>query len=135
MITQPYYRDDSCFDDGTGSDPGPHLRSRAPDDGAYATYTDPSTGESHPRVCWRPEDGDPSLDPAGARKFWQGDIATHGMHIQFIADSDNAQMPVPLTEVDSEQRIVILPGLQANVGDQYGRHVEFPLQALVRPYV
>ncbi|MFA5892004.1 MAG: hypothetical protein WDA27_13810 [Actinomycetota bacterium] len=135
LITQPYYRDDSCFDDGTGSDPGPHLRSRAPDDGAYGTYTDPSTSESLPRVCWTPEDGDPASNPAGARKFWQGDIATHGMHIQFIADSDNAQMPVPLTEVDSEQRIVILPGLQLNVGDQYGRHVEFPLQALVRPYV
>ena len=29
----PYYRDDSCFDDGTGSDPGPHLNPRAVDDG------------------------------------------------------------------------------------------------------
>ena len=25
----PYYRDDSCFDDGTGSDPGPRLPARA----------------------------------------------------------------------------------------------------------
>ena len=27
----PYYRDDSCFDDGTGTNPGPHTGGRGPD--------------------------------------------------------------------------------------------------------
>src|SRR5262249_11763793 len=28
LLTVPYYRDDSCFDDGTGSDPGLHVAPR-----------------------------------------------------------------------------------------------------------
>src|SRR5207248_2300279 len=39
LFAIPYYRDDSCFDDGTGSDPGPKLKPR---DGMMkeATYVD-----------------------------------------------------------------------------------------------
>lgn len=130
LLAQPYYRDDSCFDDGTGSDPGPHLRGRGVDNGSYATYTD-ENGDLQDRVCWDPaKDG----DPAGSRKFWQGDIATHGLHIQLIADSDNANLTVPVDEIVSEQRMVVLPGEQENVGDQYGRSVEFPLQTVARPF-
>ncbi|MFP5225133.1 MAG: hypothetical protein ACLGH3_06240 [Actinomycetota bacterium] len=133
IIAQPYYRDDSCFDDGTGSDPGPHLRSRGVDDGPYATYTD-RYGEIRERICWDADvHGDPQLDPDGPRKFWQGDIGTHGVHIQIIADSDNANMTVPLTEMMIEQRMVILPGEQPNVGELYGRNTEFPLQVRARP--
>jgi len=51
--------------------------------------------------------------------LYQGDIGTHGVHIELIADSDNATATVPLTEVDAEARIVMLPGLQNNVGEQY----------------
>ena len=64
--------------------------------------------------------------------FFQGDIGTHGIHIQLIADSDNAlDSPLPLTEIDGEQRIVVLPGLQPNVGEQYGRGTEKPLVVAV----
>ena len=129
-IAQPYYRDDACFDDGTGSDPGPHLRSRGVDSGEFATYTD-ETG-THARVCWDPSDGIPPSDPALARKYWQGDIGTHGLHIQLIADSDNAQLTVPVTEMMMEQRIVAIGGLQPNVGDAYGRASDLPLVARVR---
>src|SRR3954447_19426293 len=51
LIATPYYRDDACFDDGTGNDPGIHLKSRSvdvgPSDDASFTgdasqYYDPS---------------------------------------------------------------------------------------------
>ena len=136
LAAQPYYRDDSCFDDGTGTDPGPHLKSRDVDDGEFGMYIDPVTGEFKARVCWTPADGDPNDVTVGdgrPRKFWQGDIATHGVHIQFIADSDNANLTKPVNEVDTEQRMVVLPGDQPNVGERYGRNAEVPLQAVARP--
>jgi len=138
LIAQPYYRDDSCFDDGTGSDPGPHLNSRAVDDGPFGTYVDPRDGLTKPRVCWTPADGDPSDPSVGdgrPRKFWQGDIATHGVHLQFIADSDNANLTKPVNEIDFEQRMVVLPGNQPNVGERYGRASELPLITIATLFV
>jgi hypothetical protein len=161
LIATPYYRDDSCFDDGTGSDPGPHLKSRSVDDGTGMGYTgdasmyfdpsDPTGGPKHDgwkkRVCWTPKDGDPqdaSIGDGRPRKFWNGDIATHGLHINLIADSDNAYQTEPIDEVDSVQRMVVLPPSivdparsrngTVNVGEQFGRSVEFPLQTVVIPY-
>ena len=123
-VTVPYYRDDACFDDGTGTDPGPHLDPADPD---------PTTFGGVPRECWDPSMGDP-LSVVPREHLYQGSIGTHGIHIELIADSDNATMPVPLTEIDSETRIVVLPGTGAelgNVGEQYGRGVEKPLVAVV----
>ena len=75
------------------------------------------------------------------RKFWNADIATHGLHINLIADSDNAYQTVPIDEVDSEQRMVVLPpsvvsqgGDTVNVGEQFGRSLEFPLVTTVTPF-
>src|SRR5207237_3272977 len=52
LTTTPYYRDDSCFDDGTGTDPGLHVKPRA---------VDPTVDSNgNPRVCWKPSDGDPA---------------------------------------------------------------------------
>ena len=113
LFAMPYYRDDSCFDDGTGSDPGPRLMPRSDQE--------PRAG----RTCWKPSDG----DPAGNPKYFQGDIGTHGMHLLLIAESDNARQTVPLTEIDAEQRLVFLPGDKGNVGEQYGRSFEKPLVA------
>ena len=122
VATVPYYRDDACFDDGTGSDPGPHLKSRGVDPDVD------STGQ--PRRCWTPAMGDPSsIVPRD--NLYQGSIGTHGIHIELIADSDNALTTVPLTEIDAESRIVVLPGQQPNVGERYGRSVEKPLVAIV----
>jgi hypothetical protein len=147
LLATPYYRDDSCFDDGTGNDPGPHLRSRAVDSGEAATYLDPRDSTWKPRVCWQPSDGDPqdaSIGDGRPRKFWNADIATHGLHINLIADSDNAYQTEPIDEVDSEQRMVVLPADDVdpsrttsgtvNVGEQYGRSVEYPLQPVVTPF-
>ncbi|HZN14689.1 MAG TPA: hypothetical protein VFB78_10505 [Acidimicrobiales bacterium] len=121
LVTTPYYRDDSCFDDGTGTDPGSHLNPR---------HTDPVV-DSHgkPRRCWTPADGDPDLYPDD--HFFQGDVGTVGIHVLLVAESDNAMQTVPLTEIDSEQRVVLLPGLWHNVGEQYGRGTEKPLVAFV----
>jgi hypothetical protein len=124
LVTMPYYRDDSCFDDGTGSDPGPHVNGRS---------TDPSVDSlGQPRACWLPADGDPSTAQP-ADHFYQGDIATHGLHIEVIADSDNAFTTVPLDEIDSEQTVVLLPGEQGNVGEKYGRGTEKPLVVTAAP--
>jgi hypothetical protein len=56
-----------------------------------------------------------------------------------IADSDNAHQTVPLTEVDSENRIVVLKpmlddsGKPVNVGERYGRGTEKPLVVVAHP--
>ena len=126
LVTLPYYRDDACFDDGTGTDPGEHV---APRD------TDPVVSRSGaPRTCWKPSDGDP-LHLMPRDRFFQGAIGTHGVHIELIADSDNLLLTVPLTEISSDQRIVLLPGRQPNVGERYGRGVEKPLVAVALPYL
>ena len=135
LAAVPYYRDDACFDDGTGNDPGPHMDSRSPDgdEPSDSTYTDPITGEVKDRECWDSENPDHPDVPNGDPRFYQGSIGTHGVHILAIADSDNAATPFPLTEIDSEQRVVVLPGDPGNVGELYGRHSEKPLVVVARP--
>jgi hypothetical protein len=122
MLALPYYRDDSCFDDGTGSDPGPRVDPGSSNE--PRTYVDPTTGAKAPRQCWKPSDGVPA---AGDQRYYQGDIGTHGLHLLFQLESDNARQEVPIDEIVSEQRMVMLPGQQSNVGEQYGREFEKPL--------
>ena len=123
VVALPYYRDDSCFDDGTGTNPGPKLKLRSGDE--------PRTYEGAPRKCWTTEDGVVDGDP----RFYQGSIATHGLHIMFLVDSDNARTQVPVNEINAEQRMVFLPGDQGgNVGEQYGRSFEKPLVAATLPF-
>ena len=117
----------TSFDDGTGSDPGPRV-----DPGSShepRTYVDPTTGQTLPRKCWTPADGIPA---AGDQQYYQGDIGTHGLHLLFQVESDNARQQVPIDEIVSEQRMVMLPGQQPNVGEQYGREFEKPLVVRVR---
>src|SRR3712207_4110252 len=40
LVAVPYYRDDACFDDGTGSDPGVELFPREPDKEAASRAPD-----------------------------------------------------------------------------------------------
>ena len=74
LFAVPYYRDDSCFDDGTGTDPGPRVHLRSGDEPRTAA-------DGTPRTCWHPEDGLPNASD----HFFQGSIATHGVHLLFIA--------------------------------------------------
>ena len=168
VATFPYYRDDACFDDGTGNDPGPKLHARSADEPATWGY-DPATGvpmspapagatQVFQRRCWNHNpDGtplnipgtqyfdpskpvqqadappDPGFSPQGDIRYYQGSIGTHGQHVEIITDSDNAQLTVPVDEIDSEQRQVVLPGDPGNVGEQYGHSFDRPLVATVSP--
>jgi hypothetical protein len=124
VFAMPYYRDDSCFDDGTGSDPGPKVNLRSGNEPAMSKTT------GGPRKCWQTSDGLPD----GTDRFYQGSIATHGLHILLVADSDNARMTVPTTEMVAEQRMVMLPGFRdGTAGQQYGRTMEKPLVPVVAP--
>jgi hypothetical protein len=120
LFAVPYYRDDSCFDDGTGTDPGPKLHLRSGDEPATAS-------DGTPRRCWRPEDGLPD----GSDRFYQGSIGTHGLHLLFLVESDNARLTEPVDEIVAEQRMVMLPGDPGNVGERYGRGFEKPLVPVV----
>ncbi len=164
----PYYRDDACFDDGTGTDPGPKLHLRSKDEPTTWGYdpvtgvpTSPAPAGANPvyqRRCWNHHpDGspynipgtltydagkpaeqpdpvpNPAFSPQGDIRYFEGDVATHGLHLQFVVDSDNADATVPLDEIDTEQRQVVLHGNQGNVGEQYGHSFDKPLVALVQP--
>src|SRR4051812_41818803 len=124
MAAVPYYRDDSCFDDGTGSDPGPKLHLRSGDEPAVAS-------DGTPRRCWHTSDGELGGDGLDDH-YYQGSIGTHGLHLLFLVDSDNARQTVPLTEIVSNWRMVMLPGQQgAQAGEQYGRGFEKPLLPVI----
>jgi hypothetical protein len=120
VVAVPYYRDDSCFDDGTGSDPGPKVHLRSGDEPRTAA-------DGTPRRCWKPSDGIPD----GSDRFFQGSIGTHGLHLLFLADSDNARMTVPTDEIVSDWTMAMLPGNPGNVGEAYGRTFERPLVTTV----
>ena len=127
VVAVPYYRDDACFDDGTGSNPGPHLDARDVDgDEESDSFYTAEDGTRQPRKCWD-SDTDPIPPPEGDPRYYQGAIGTHGVHILLIADSDNAHTTVPVTEIDSDQRIVVLPPTLENVGSLYGHQPEKPL--------
>jgi hypothetical protein len=166
LVSFPYYRDDSCFDDGTGNDPGPRLKLRSSGEPSTWGY-DPATGVAvapappgattvYQRRCWnhhadggpynlkgaatydpgKPAENpdpatDPSFSPQGDVRYFQGDVGTHGIHLALIADSDNAQLTVPVSEIDSQQTQVVLPGNRGNVGEQYGRAFDEPLVTVV----
>ena len=124
LFAEPYYRDDSCFDDGTGSDPGPKLHLRSANEPSVAA-------DGTPRKCWAPADGLPD----GSDHYYQGSIGTHGLHLLFLAESDNARQTVPLDEIVSDWQMVMLPGQRdGTAGEQYGRSFEKPLAAAVAPY-
>jgi hypothetical protein len=125
VLAVPYYRDDACFDDGTGSDPGRELFPRDADN-------EKKSGLNGARSCWR---GTPAV-PGGDPKYWQGSIATHGLHILFLADSDNARQTVPVSEIVAETRMVMLPGKRdGSVGEQYGRGFEKQLGVAALPTI
>ena len=40
LVAEPYYVDDSCFDDGTGANPGPHVQLRSADEPTTWGFSD-----------------------------------------------------------------------------------------------
>jgi hypothetical protein len=101
LLAVPYYRDDSCFDDGTGTDPGPRVNLH---DSGKVNEEPRTASDGSPRKCWAPSDGVPDASD----HYFQGSIGTHGVHILMVLESDNARQTVPLDEIVSEQRMVML---------------------------
>jgi hypothetical protein len=183
----PYYVDDSCFDDGTGEDPGPHIALRSADepttwgfedvggkpvaispapapadrypgtvhrdgqtyDGTqsyqrrcwnhYANgtpYNIPGTATYNPKLPAKAPDPPPdhSFGPQGDVRYFQGDIATHGLHLLFTSDSDNADATVPIDEIDATDTQFILPPDQPNIGNATDLMYVAPIQTLATPF-
>src|SRR3954452_17330121 len=136
ILAVPYYRDDACFDDGTGNDPGPELFPKN-----YKAEQATKAPDGSPRRCWAPAHGvtNPHGGDRGDSRFWQGDIGTHGLHLLFTGESDNARLTTPVDEIVSDWDMVMLPpsksldpaGHVKNLGEQYGRPLEKPLVAVV----
>jgi hypothetical protein len=188
LVAVPYYVDDSCFDDGTGANPGPHIQLRSDDEPTTWGFADvdgkpvaqtpaPAKadrfhgavrkggmtyrgGRVYQRRCWNHNpDGtpfnlpgtvtfDPSkrvqkadrapdlhFSPQGDVRFLQGDVATHGQHMLLLAEADNADLTVPVTEVDAADNQLILPPGVGNVGAAASRAYLLPITlAVVTPF-
>lgn len=188
---EPYYVDDSCFDDGTGNSPGPQVDPRnidpttwgfqdvdgkpvavapAPpagqrylgtviDDGQRYDTGTTSPPDTFARRCWNHEaDGtpynipgtatynsgkpaqqqdaapNPDFGPQGDVRYFEGDIATHGLHLLLTSDSDNADLTTSVDEIDSVDHQVILPPNQGNVGAAFSQQYVTPIEAVVTPF-
>ncbi|MHB8438389.1 MAG: hypothetical protein ACYDD4_04415, partial [Acidimicrobiales bacterium] len=195
---EPYYIDDTCFDDGTGNSPGPQVDPRnidpttwgfadvngapvavspAPaaasrwsgstvtDDGTkYTLYgtsqsSTASTDDTFARRCWdhnangtpynipgtatynakapkQSEDPVPdrNFGPQGDVRYFEGDVATHGLHLLFTGDTDNAGATTAVDEADTIDHVVVLPPDQGNVGNAYTQQFLAPIVAVVAPY-
>jgi hypothetical protein len=132
LAAVPYYRDDACFDDGTGSDPGIERFPRHPDQ-----ETQPLPDGTQ-RKCWT--SGKDAQYPGGDPAYYQGDIGTHGLHLLFQAESDNARTTEPIDQIVSDWDMKFLPPRTAkggatvpngNIGEAEGRPLEKPLVAVV----
>jgi hypothetical protein len=188
LVAQPYYVDDSCFDDGTGENPGPHIALRSPDEPTTWGFADidgkpvaqapaPAAKDRfhgvvhdggqtyradgvYQRRCWnhtpsgapynipgtatfdaskpaqQPDAApDPSFGPQGDVRYLQGDVATHGLHMLVVAESDNAELTVPVDEIDAADNQLILPPGVGNVGDAASRAYLLPITtAVVTPF-
>ena len=113
----PYYRDDACFDDGTGDDPSPH-----PHPG------DPYTDEEKQQIpCY-------TQAPAGYEgPYRQGAFGSHGVHYFFTGDTDNSFSPERTTEIDGQQWQWAVPTTAPrSVGDAYANTAKTPLVARPR---
>jgi hypothetical protein len=108
----PYYRDDACFDDGTGDDP-----------------------------VARPWPGEASTDPRVQAAYGtrpcnqrQGAWGSHGVHFFATHDTDNGFVgsPVPVDEVDAQQWQFAVPtDAPKAVGEPYAEDVRAPLVVTV----
>jgi hypothetical protein len=146
----PYYKDDACFDDGTGDAPAPRpwpgeastdARVRA----GYLSYWQ-RYWDSHQdaRRFARPAlysdlKCQPALAGSRVTPPWQvmpfqGAIAEHGVHFFATQDSDNAFGPKSVDEIDGQQwRFSVPMRTPSNVLVPYGANVSAKLQPVVTP--
>jgi hypothetical protein len=78
---------------------------------------------------------DAHFGPQGDVRYLQGDVATHGLHMLVVAESDNAELTVPVDEIDAADNQLILPPGVGNVGDAASRAYLLPITtAVVTPF-
>ena len=153
----PYYRDDACFDDGTGDAPAPRPwpGERSDDQKVHDGYVAYWQHYWDNHLQWqrfpRPTSfadlkcqpqlavgGDPTRNPATPP--WQimpfsGAIGEHGVHFFATQDSDNATLPKSVDEVDGQQwRFSVPMATPTNVLLPYGANVSAKLVPVVAPY-
>ena len=155
----PYYRDDACFDDGTGDAPAPRPwpgeKTNDPKDqrvhNGYVAYwqkywDNHREWQRFPRPASYTDlkcqpalavNGDPTANPATPP--WQimpfsGAIAEHGVHFFFTQDSDNTFSPKNTDEIDGQQwRFEVPMATPTNVLVPYGANVSAKLVAVAAP--
>ena len=120
-LVVPYYRDDACLDDGTGDDP---VQRPYPGDNS----DDARVKDAYARMAGKPYD---QLDCSER----QGAYAAHGVHFFVTHDTDNAFLPLGLTEVDGEQWQFMVPTERPrNIAEPYANVARLPLLPLATPY-
>jgi hypothetical protein len=138
----PYYRDDACFDDGTGDGPPPRPwpKESSTDSRVEQGYVDywhargmPVTGvlatDYAQLKCQPAKVGDP-LTPAWQQTPFTGAIGQNGIHYFFTTSTDQN-----INEIDAQQwRFAVPMSLATNVTQPYGQNVQAKLQAVVTPY-
>jgi hypothetical protein len=151
----PYYRDDACLDDGTGDNPvsrpwpGEAFTDSRVKNG-YLSYWNAHGGNGllkyedltcQPSKPATETQAEYNSRPEFAKTPFQGCFACHGIHFFVTHDSDNAQQPVTVDEIDGQQwRYAVPLAAPANVigGDlsqpNYALNVITPLQAAALPY-
>ncbi len=77
---------------------------------------------------------DPNFGPQGDVRYFEGDIATHGLHLLLTSDSANASLTVPVDEIDSTDYQAILPPNEPNVGAPYSQQFLTPIEAVVTSF-
>ncbi|MDQ1700014.1 MAG: hypothetical protein QOG34_1877 [Frankiaceae bacterium] len=152
----PYYRDDACFDDGTGDAPAPRPwpGETSTDPRVHAGYLAywQQYWDNHPEWQTFPRptafsdfkcqpalavNGDPTANSAVPP--WQimpfsGAIGEHGVHFFFTQDSDNTFGPKNTDEVDGQQwRFEVPMATPTNVLVPYGANVTAKLVAVAAP--
>jgi hypothetical protein len=118
----PYYRDDKCFDDGTGDDP---VARPWPGEAS----TDPRVMDGYAKLA-----GVPYAQVTCDQK--QGAWGEHGVHFLVTNDTDNALVDgdAPLTELDAQQWQFAVPTSSPHaVGEPYAEDVRVPLVVTVTP--
>jgi hypothetical protein len=138
----PYYRDDACFDDGTGDGPPPRPWPKEPSTDArvqqgYVDYWKahgaPATLTYADLLC-NPADTNPAT-PQWRKTPFAGAIGQQGLHFFVTGDSDNAFSPATVSEIDAQQwRYSVPMSAATNVAALYGQNVIAPLQVAVVPY-
>lgn len=131
----PYYRDDSCLDDGTGDNPVPRPwpGESSSDQRVRDGYCAAAGKPAGCHVCQTTTDAGP-CDVDCKLGQTQGVYAAHGSHYFITNDTDNAASPEVLTEIDVQQWQFAVPtAAPTNVGEPYGNTVIAPVQVASVP--